>query len=432
MCIIQKSANPTGVGVWWQDDTKWCQYTQHHDNLIRKGVHDKLTTIDLGVITSGVHPQGQRYVVDLDKMEQVAVRTGQRRPVMIIDAAPAPRSQLQISGPPQLEVFESSIKLVGLKPLRLLSGEVRLRGVHHLRLLDYEAFTTFVFVAQAFDAGLSRSSGVVKVHYRDNNGQLKEYDVDVASALLRNALGQQRSVVLPGNTGQLMLFNFETMEQCFVDGFCGSTGEAILADRAPVKFFIEVPWNLERMMNLVRVAESTTRRKIFGMTIEKLRNEEYLTLTLPEMAHPRTIVATEVEYQPRVGEPRFEEFVSALEQNLLACPKLIESFLKLTVPGSSEDSKVQIVFKPFGKKRNESLREKRSQVAFWMSMAAPIAAAHAVVYGETILKITAYLAILPDVSVTRATRGTRSYHSEAEVLIDRPDHYLPLGQLQVR
>ncbi|KAL3693829.1 hypothetical protein R1sor_007480 [Riccia sorocarpa] len=35
-------------------------------------------------------------------MEQVAVRSGQRRPVMIIDAGTAPTSQLQISGPPQL------------------------------------------------------------------------------------------------------------------------------------------------------------------------------------------------------------------------------------------------------------------------------------------------------------------------------------------
>ncbi|KAL3693826.1 hypothetical protein R1sor_007477 [Riccia sorocarpa] len=154
MCIIQKSANPTGVGVWWQDDTEWCWYGQHHENLIRKGVHNKLTSIDLGVITSGVHPQGQRYVVDLEKMEQVAVGSGQRRPVMIVDAAPAPRSQVQISGPPQL----------------------------------------------AFGGGLSRSSGVVKVHYRDSNGQLKEYDMDVASALLQHALVQQRSVVLPGKT----------------------------------------------------------------------------------------------------------------------------------------------------------------------------------------------------------------------------------------
>ncbi|KAL3693828.1 hypothetical protein R1sor_007479 [Riccia sorocarpa] len=253
----------------------------------------------------------------------------------------------------------------------------KVRNVTSPEEFDYEAFTTVVFVAQAIDGGPSRSSGFhPRVHYTDSNGQLKEYDRDLASALLQYAVGQQRSVVLPGNTGQLMLFNFETMEQCFVDGFSGSIGEAILADRAPVKFFIEVPWNLERMMNLVRVAESTTRRKIFGMTIEKLRDEEYLTLTLPERARPRTIVATEVEYQPRVGDPRFEEFVSALEQNLLACPKLIESFLKLTVPGSSEDSKVQIVFKPFGKKRNESLTEKKSQAAFWMSMAAPIAAAH--------------------------------------------------------
>ncbi|KAL3693818.1 hypothetical protein R1sor_007469 [Riccia sorocarpa] len=373
MCIIQKSAKPTGVGVWWQDDTKWCRYVQNQEVVIRDAVRDKLSSVDLGLIASSVHPKGQRYTVDLEKMEQVAVKSGQRRPIMIIDADAGAKSQLQISGPPKL----------------------------------------------AIDGGPSNGSGF-KVHYRDSSGKLVEYHPDIVRALLPNLGGRQRSVVLPGKKiGQFLQFDFETMEQCFVS----ASGEAIPSEKAPVKFIIEVPWNPDMMMNLVQKAESTTRRQILGMTIQRIRTEEYLTITLPERAHPRTIVGTEIETRPDIGDPRFEDFVTALEENLLPCPTGIESFLKLTVPGSSEDSKVQIVFKPFDKKRNEAL-EKRKKVPFWISMAAPIAAAHALVYGKAILKITPYLAILPNLNVTHAKRQS--------VLIDRADHYLPLVELQVR
>lgn len=85
MCILQPCALPTGVGVWWRDDSNFVQYGEAHSYIIKEGLRNKLRSVDLGTITSKVHPKGARYTADLTKMEQVAVSSGQKRDIVIVE-----------------------------------------------------------------------------------------------------------------------------------------------------------------------------------------------------------------------------------------------------------------------------------------------------------------------------------------------------------
>lgn len=139
MCILQPCADPQEEGVWWRDDTSWKKYESALQSQIRNGVSSGLKAIDLGTIKSSVHPNGARYTVNLQKMEQVAVSSGQIRPIKIID-----RQAVQAvvkKTPPQL-VSASFLCFVSLesKVSRCLSSElphsVELDIPSHLDFLD--------------------------------------------------------------------------------------------------------------------------------------------------------------------------------------------------------------------------------------------------------------------------------------------------------
>lgn len=86
MCKILPSSVPTQEGVWWQDDTRWRPYNSSHQALIRQGLATHLHEVALGTIVSPVHPTGAQYTVNLQTMQQVAVSSRQRRPIMVVNA----------------------------------------------------------------------------------------------------------------------------------------------------------------------------------------------------------------------------------------------------------------------------------------------------------------------------------------------------------
>ncbi|BFI31244.1 hypothetical protein MPTK2_3g19830 [Marchantia polymorpha subsp. ruderalis] len=138
MCILQPCADPQEAGIWWRDDVSWRKYGSAHQLQIRKGLSSGVKALDLGRIKSSVHPKGARYTVNLQKMEQVAVSSGQIRPIKIIDrrAVQAGKSKT----PPQ----------PALAP-----------------------------------PPPPQQKNPVIVHYKDSSGVLKQYDQDTAKVLLR-------------------------------------------------------------------------------------------------------------------------------------------------------------------------------------------------------------------------------------------------------
>lgn len=102
---------------------------------------------------------------------------------------------------------------------------------------------------------------------------------------------------------------------------------------------------------------------------------------------------------------------------------------------SNEDGPgpVKIAFKPAGRSKatdsfcKSSDKAVNSKAAFWISMAAPIAVANAVVYGCAVqLKILAYIVIVP-VFARNKYAGTCSGYAE----VDRPENGLPLAEVTV-
>lgn len=71
-----------------------------------------------------------------------------------------------------------------------------------------------------------------------------------------------------------------------------------------------------------------------------------------------------------------------------------------------------------------------TKTSFWMSMAAPAAAAHAVVYGCTV-QILAYLVILPTHTLKNISQKLYQECS-GYVEVDRLEHQLPLAEVSVR
>ncbi|BBN06285.1 hypothetical protein MPTK1_3g19850 [Marchantia polymorpha subsp. ruderalis] len=144
MCILQPCPDPQEAGIWWRDDVSWRKYGSAHQLQIRKGLSSGVKALDLGRIKSSVHPKGARYTVNLKKMEQVAVSSGQIRPIKIID-----RRAVQAvvkKTPPQL--------------------------------------------AQA-SPPLPQQKNPVIVHYKDSSDVLNQYDQDTAKVLLAIASGQR-------------------------------------------------------------------------------------------------------------------------------------------------------------------------------------------------------------------------------------------------
>lgn len=96
---------------------------------------------------------------------------------------------------------------------------------------------------------------------------------------------------------------------------------------------------------------------------------------------------------------------------------------------------VQIAFKPVDRETASRSKHKSLEaavtpkVAFWMSMAAPVAAAHATVYGCAV-QILAYLVIIPFCSLKKCTEPDVDRCS-GYVEVDRPEHGLPLAEITV-
>ncbi|CAM6084098.1 unnamed protein product [Calypogeia fissa] len=227
MCVLRPCAKPTQVGVWWRDDTKWCPYSASHQAIIRQGITDKLQQVDLGTIVSNVHPKGARYVVNLQTLDQVAVSSGQKRPVMVIDKTSAQTPQLQ--APPQATL---------LPTLPRPSGNLSLN-----------------------------------VHYRDSQGNLQRYDQVVAQAIIKSLAGNQRTLLVPDDrSAAYLFFDLEAMEP-------------------PVPVIVEVPWDATTMASLAAKADKILKRKILVMVIDKYRSEDHLDYVLPVKACPWTIVS---------------------------------------------------------------------------------------------------------------------------------------------
>ncbi|KAG6557393.1 hypothetical protein Mapa_000662 [Marchantia paleacea] len=383
MCVLQPCADPDGVGAWWRDDTCWKKYGRDHESQIRSAASAGLRSVDLGLIKSSVHPGGARYTANLKKMEQVAVSSGQVRPIKIIDGKEeqksiAPKSpQLTLEPPPPPQ-----------------SGPIS-----------------------------------TAVHYRDTSGALRQYDQDVATALLQAIVGRQSSLVFESSrTGRILHFDIPSMRQCFVDS------ERSVLDDPPVDVVIEVPWNPQAMLFLFKKADGVMIRKVLSLTVDQYRSEEYLNATLPGQAFPRKIISKSLDSEMKPGHPFYEGFLDALEANLTAFPDALESFMYSAVPTTrscrNELSVVRTVFKPAPRKKNvlPSENKESSKMSFWSNMAAPLAAAHSLVYGAAIqLQIMVYLIITP-----KAELMEKSPACVSEVVqIKRQEHCLSLALLRV-
>lgn len=82
---------------------------------------------------------------------------------------------------------------------------------------------------------------------------------------------------------------------------------------------------------------------------------------------------------------------------------------------------MKLAFKPASKSQSQ-------KAAFWTSMLAPVAAAHAMVCARAV-EIVFYLVILPEASRRKANRSQAGLD---HVIIYNPDHRLCLGQLTVK
>ncbi|OAE27709.1 hypothetical protein AXG93_4193s1090 [Marchantia polymorpha subsp. ruderalis] len=358
MCILQPCADPQEEGVWWRDDTSWKKYESALQSQIRNGVSSGLKAIDLGTIKSSVHPNGARYTVNLQKMEQVAVSSGQIRPIKIID-----RQAVQAvvkKTPPQLTMAPPP-------------------------------------------PPQQRNPAIV--HYKDSSGVLKQYDQDIATALLRAIVSSQRSLLITSSrTGKNFYFDIPNMTQCFID----EDGSEL--DELPVQVVIEV----------------------LSLTLEQYRSNHYLDATLPVQASPRKIISKDLNLDIKPGHPLYEGFLDVLHFTVLAVPEAIESFISraAATPSRSGDELpvVRTVFKPAPRKVSKSSDPSSKEVStFWCDMAAPLAAAHALVYGTAVqLRVMAYLIITPPAELKR-----RKISCQSDVVRINPEHCLSLALLNV-
>jgi hypothetical protein len=99
---------------------------------------------------------------------------------------------------------------------------------------------------------------------------------------------------------------------------------------------------------------------------------------------------------------------------------------------------LQLAFKPVDRLMDKPSAGKvaggseKSKLPFWVSMAAPVAAAHAVVYGCAVqLKILAYLIILPASKWKTCVQDTASHMCSGSVEVEIPEHGLPLAEVSV-
>ncbi|CAM6118791.1 unnamed protein product [Calypogeia fissa] len=392
MCVLQPCANPTQVGVWWRDDTKWCLYSASHQALIRQGIKNNLQQIDLGTIVSNVHPNGARYVVNLQTMDQVAVSSGQRRPVMVIDKTAAQTPQLQ--APPQATLLPSLPR----------------RSPGNLSL---------------------------NVHYRDSQGNLQRYDQVVAQAIIKSLAGNQRTFLVPdARKAAYLFFDLEAMEQYFVSHLVH--GELILSNKPPVPVIVEVPWDATAMASLAAKADKILKRKILVMVIDKYRSDDHLDSVLPVKACPWTIVS---KSSSTCSTALYEKFVDSVEEILQAGPDdIMGNMIKYAGGEEIGIGPVQIAFKPVAKSVKSPFDSSRSSInvptrttkaAFWMSIAAPAAAAHAVVYGCTV-QILAYLVILPIRTWKNFAQEIGDRECSGYIEVDRLEHQIPLAEVTVR
>ncbi|BFI31249.1 hypothetical protein MPTK2_3g19880 [Marchantia polymorpha subsp. ruderalis] len=380
MCILQPCADPQEEGVWWRDDTSWKKYESALQSQIRNGVSSGLKAIDLGTIKSSVHPNGARYTVNLQKMEQVAVSSGQIRPIKIID-----RQAVQAvvkKTPPQLTMAPPP-------------------------------------------PPQQRNPAIV--HYKDSSGVLKQYDQDIATALLRAIVSSQRSLLITSSrTGLNYYFDIPNMTQCFID----EDGSEL--DELPVQVVIEVPWDPQAMVSLFRKSEGVMIRKVLSLTLEQYRSNHYLDATLPVQASPRKIISKDLNLDIKPGHPIYEGFLDVLHFTVLAVPEAIESFISraAATPSRSGDELpvVRTVFKPAPRKVSKSSDPSSKEVStFWCDMAAPLAAAHALVYGTAVqLRVMAYLIITPPAELKR-----RKISCQSDVVRINPEHCLSLALLNV-
>ncbi|KAJ7541022.1 hypothetical protein O6H91_10G041800 [Diphasiastrum complanatum] len=127
MCILLPCPDPTTPGVWWRDDASWVLYDTTSAQRILSAAAAGSRRVELGRIVSAVHTNGATYFVDLTNMRQVNASSWQGRDIKIVEENAAPNTP-----PPNT-------------PPRMLT-----------------------------------------VHYKDDTGELRKYDLHVGDAILRS------------------------------------------------------------------------------------------------------------------------------------------------------------------------------------------------------------------------------------------------------
>ncbi|CAM6114303.1 unnamed protein product [Calypogeia fissa] len=385
MCILGNCEDPTEQGVWWRDDTKWRLYGADHQALIKSAIAEGLAEIDLGTIVSRVHPSGEKYILDLEVMEQESVTRGQRRPVMVVDA-PTVEKQRQP-------------RSATLSPTTLFQQLC------------------------------------LNLHYKSIDGSFQRYSANIEQALFQNMMhGSKRTVVVPDGESGHYCFDLKSMEQSIVSHF-DVNGEPVLTENVPVKVIVEAPWDAAAMASMAAKADKSLRREIFAMVIERYKSDEHLDSILEVKARPRKVISKSAR---ACSAALHERFIDCLEDVLQTFPDVVGDMIKAVGTKEVEGpGPVQIAFKPVDRERVSSRSKRKTvddskvmpKVAFWMSMAAPVAAAHATVYGCAV-RILAYLVIIPVASLKKNST-TQTGPCSGYVEVERPEHGLPLAEITV-
>ncbi|KAH9316435.1 hypothetical protein KI387_025062 [Taxus chinensis] len=86
---------PTEKGVWWWNEVEWVSYPETLTKAILRGIATGARTVDLGIIRSYHHKDGDHYMADLTAMEQYNVRTGYRRKMAVVKEHSNSLSQME-------------------------------------------------------------------------------------------------------------------------------------------------------------------------------------------------------------------------------------------------------------------------------------------------------------------------------------------------